>query len=107
MSLRAVTPKVNAIDRGISLFLSRFRDLLSISVTTPQYSLPSCTRQGGHKFPLSNRPKPLLDEWIVAIKREKHGKKGRLWKPTKNARVCYEHFDASDYKTTNYYGKYP
>jgi len=26
-----------------------------------------------HKFPLSN--KPLLDKWIVAIKREEHGKK--------------------------------
>lgn len=69
----------------------------------PQCSVPGCTKQGGHKFRLSN--KPLLDKWIVAIKREEHGKKGRLWKRPKT-RVCHEHFDAIDYKTTNYYGKY-
>jgi len=47
----------------------------------PQCSVPGCTKQGGHKFRLSN--KPLLDKWIVAIKREEHGKKGRLWKRPK------------------------
>jgi len=87
MSLRAEIPEVNAINRGISLFLSRFRDLLSISGRMPQCSVPGCTRQGGHKDPLSS--KPLSDNWIVAIKREEHGKKGRLWKPTKNARMCH------------------
>jgi len=46
---------------------------LSISGTIPQFSVPGCTRQGGHKFPLSN--KPLLDKWVVAIKREEHGKR--------------------------------
>jgi len=39
----------------------------------PQCLVPGCTKQGGHKFRLSN--KPLLDKWIVAIKREEHGKK--------------------------------
>lgn len=47
----------------------------------PQCSVPGCTKQGGHKFRLSN--KPLLDKWIVAIKREEHGKKGPIMETTK------------------------
>ena len=71
------------------------------SYKMPQCSVPGCTTQGGHKFPIGVEK---CKEWVVAIQREEVGKRGKLWVPCKNARVCHGHFDASDYKDVNYYG---
>ena len=41
-------------------------------------------------------------QWIIAIKREEPGKHGNR-EPCWGVRVCWSHFNQSDYKLTNYY----
>ncbi len=67
----------------------------------PQCSVPGCTKQGGHQFPAN--PK-LCKQWVIAIKRDSPGSRGRLWEPGAAARVCSAHFDENDYVPYNYYG---
>lgn len=67
----------------------------------PQCSVPGCTKQGGHCFPANGK---LRKQWVIAIKRDSAGVRGRLWEPGTAARVCSAHFDKNDYVSSNYYG---
>ena len=69
----------------------------------PQCSVPGCTQQGGHKFPNDSL---LRKAWIIAIKRDHPGKKGKMWIPCQTARVCHSHFKDDDFVAKNFYGNY-
>jgi len=64
--------------------------------------VPLCTNRGGHLFPW--RDQKRVNTWMIAIKRGVHHCPGKVWKPTKYAVVCRDHFDDGDYKPSTHYG---
>lgn len=82
--LRAARSEVNNVPFYTNILI--FSDLTPYFGTIPQCSISVCTKQGGCKFPTSNKPR--LKECIVAINRDEQGIKVNFWGHAKTPRCA-------------------